>query len=398
MSFQSFFRFGSFAIAAAMLTACADEPVAPTVNTEASTAETPVVQKTMVPTDLVSPAWQEKARELVSGAKLSAFAAGRVYAALSVAQQRGYEIAQAESAERNRAEAGRGAVAGASATVLGFLFPAAINDLEALKTSQGFAGRKEIPRQFTRGVAFGEKAGAVLVDHLKTDRFTVPWDGTGLTGVGYWIPNSLPPAGATLGNVKPYFLTSGSQFRPGGPYPYNSPAWANDLLEIISLTQSLTPAQVANIKYWDSPAGTPTPAGLWNATAEKYILEEELNENDATEVFAMMHAAMFDAFIACWDAKYTFWALRPYQGSPLVKLTLAPPNHPSFPSGHSCISAASARVLAKFFPKHTAELDAMVAEAGMSRMLAGIHFRLDVLVGQILGRQVADWDIAHADD
>jgi membrane-associated phospholipid phosphatase len=66
------------------------------------------------------------------------------------------------------------------------------------------------------------------------------------------------------------------------------------------------------------------------------------------------------------------------------------PNFPSYPSAHSCLSAAAAGVLAGFFPAVRGELDAMVEEAGMSRIYAGLHFRFEVTAGQRLGYAVAE--------
>ena len=106
---------------------------------------------------------------------------------------------------------------------------------------------------------------------------------------------------------------------------------------------------------------------------------------------------MMDAMIGCWDAKYHYWTLRPTHADPLITLTFALPNHPSYPSGHSCVSSAAATMLNKFFPRRSRELNAWVEEAGLSRMYAGIHYRFDITAGRDLGQAVARWAIRHAD-
>ena len=75
---------------------------------------------------------------------------------------------------------------------------------------------------------------------------------------------------------------------------------------------------------------------------------------------------MFDAQIGCWDAKETYWVIRPWQADHAITVAAAvgKPNHPSYPSGHSCISSAAAAMLSQFFPAQRAQLDAMVIEAG----------------------------------
>jgi hypothetical protein len=54
-------------------------------------------------------------------------------------------------------------------------------------------------------------------------------------------------------------------------------------------------------------------------------------------------------------------------------------------------------VIADRFPAHAAELERMVAEAGMSRIYGGLHFFFDVAAGQELGREAAAWAIAYDD-
>jgi membrane-associated phospholipid phosphatase len=112
-------------------------------------------------------------------------------------------------------------------------------------------------------------------------------------------------------------------------------------------------------------------------------------------VFAVVHAAQFDAQLTCFESKYHYFVLRPNQAEPLITLVIGQPNYPAYPSGHACISSSAARVLAHFFPDHAAELADLVEEAGVSRIYAGIHYRFDLDAGQALGRAVADWAIDH---
>jgi membrane-associated phospholipid phosphatase len=50
--------------------------------------------------------------------------------------------------------------------------------------------------------------------------------------------------------------------------------------------------------------------------------------------------------------------------------------------------------LSTFFPEKSAQLSAMVAQAGLSRMYGGIHYRFDIDAGQTLGVNVARFTIA----
>jgi len=53
-------------------------------------------------------------------------------------------------------------------------------------------------------------------------------------------------------------------------------------------------------------------------------------------------------------------------------------------------------VLTAFFPKQREQFDAMVTEAGLSRMYGGIHYRFDIEAGQQLGRRVAQLTLRAA--
>ena len=407
MSRKALGTFG-LVMVAVMATSCSDPSTAPPLPSRGAVdglAAQNVGDLAAAPSSI---GWQGQARALVAANNMSPLAATRVYAALSVAQYRAV-LATPDSDQddqlpangvgaggRSALEARRGAVAGASARVLGFLFPAAAVALNQRAAAEGEAGPGNVPPHFRWGLDIGEDAGNAIVEHLKTDRFTAPWTGTVPVGPGLWTANG-PPAGATFGGVKPYFLTSAAQFRPAPPPAFNSPAFLADLTEIRSLSDFRTPAQTALAVFWNIPTGTFTPPGYWNLTAANYVEAFGLNERAATRAFALMSAAMMDAMIGCWDAKYYYWTLRPTQADGLITLTFGLPNHPSYPSGHSCVSSAAATVLTELFPERGAELDGLVEEAGLSRLYAGIHYRFDITAGADLGRAVAQWAIANAD-
>ena len=191
-----------------------------------------------------------------------------------------------------------------------------------------------------------------------------------------------------LGQATPYFLTTGSQYRPGPPPAFMSPEFNAALAEVRAYSDNRTPAQVDDARFWNNPPGTPTPSGYFNELAASYITEQGMDETAAAEVLALMHAAIFDAMIGCWDAKYHYWVMRPSQVDPAITLPLGLPNHPSYPSGHSCVSAAAGTVLTDFFPGHSGDLVDIVAAAGLSRIVGGIHYGFDITAGAEIGTAV----------
>ncbi len=79
----------------------------------------------------------------------------------------------------------------------------------------------------------------------------------------------------------------------------------------------------------------------------------------------------------------------PPQANTAIVTVFPTPQHPSYPSAHSCFSGALAGVLTAAFPSERARLAAMAEEASLSRLYAGIHYRFDMEAGLALGRGVA---------
>ena len=80
------------------------------------------------------------------------------------------------------------------------------------------------------------------------------------------------------------------------------------------------------------------------------IVAHHSSEREAARVLAVANMAGFDVLNACFDAKFAYYLIRPSQADPLINLPVGLPNHPSYPSGHSCITSAYATVLASAFP------------------------------------------------
>jgi membrane-associated phospholipid phosphatase len=349
--------------------------------------------------------WQQTARSLVAANTMSPLAASRMFAAVGMAGMHAVTTVDGETGAGNsngngygaggraRYEARRGAVAAASATVLGWFVPSAANTLEQIVTAQG--GSHAHP-SYARGVAIGRSAGAGIVQRVMNDGFTARWTGSIPVGPGLWTTSTLPPAGATFGDVTPYFIVSNQQFRPAPPPAYLSPTFNADLAGVLAIRTNLTPQQNAIALKWAYGAGTYTPVGYWNELASTYVGDAGLDEAAAAKVFGLMGAAVFDAMITTFSAKYYYWTLRPNQANSAVTTSFTVPNYPAYPSGHGSVSAASARVLAHFFPQRAAALEALVQEAALSRVYAGIHYVFDMTAARSSAEAVADWVLQSA--
>jgi membrane-associated phospholipid phosphatase len=156
------------------------------------------------------------------------------------------------------------------------------------------------------------------------------------------------------------------------------------------ISDTRTPEQLAIAQFWNSRV-----AGYMNQIGAELIVAHKLQEREAAHVLALANMAAVDAVIGCWDAKFTYWFIRPSQADPAITLPIGLPNHPSYISGHSCNTASFVTVYEHAFPTETAVLEGYVTEAGLSRMYGGIHYRFDIAAGQQLGRSAAAWAIAH---
>ena len=349
------------------------------------------------PTDVVvatgqvpaSVKWVEVTKGAIGRITMSQNASWRVMAYVTLAQHVAAER-EAESLDGIVASS-RGAIAGASAAVLAYLFPADIPSFESLVAAEGDSLPSEERAAYLAGVALGRGVGAKAVARARDDRFGAVWTGSVPTGPGLWFSSSappLPPLLPLMGEMRPFHMKSGRQFRPGPPPAFGSPAFLQAVAEVRGFSDTRTPVQDSLAKYWAAPTGSLT-AGLWNTIIAEHILRAQLDERAAARTLALVNTAGTDGLIACHDAKYQYWLLRPSQADPGINLAIGLPNHPSYPSNHSCISGAVAYVMGDLFPAERARYSALAVEASMSRLYGGIHYRFDMDSGLGIGRKVS---------
>jgi membrane-associated phospholipid phosphatase len=283
------------------------------------------------------------------------------------------------------------AVAGAAATVLGHFFPAA---KESLQERARAAVRTK--RNDKLSFVVGELVGKALVLRAQRDGSDAVFTGTPPVGPGFWVPTPpgfAPALEPLAGTWRTWNLKRGSQFRPAPPPAFGSAQFLREVDEVYAVSQALTDEQKRIADLWADGSGTVTPPGHWNAIALDLLADRKLSTRATARVFAALNTAQADAFIACWDAKFTYWSVRPVTAirasrHPAFLSYIPTPPFPSYVSGHSSTSGAAATVLSEFFPRQADELRAMADEAAVSRLYGGIHFRSDNEAGLVLGQRV----------
>ncbi len=283
----------------------------------------------------------------------------------------------------------------------------------------------------TAGIALGNTVATAILNLRSTDGSSTSVTYVPGTDPGEWRPTPNGFAAALLPNwpnVKPFTMTSKSQFRPAAPPALGSAAYATDYNQVLDLGSATSLTRTADqtdiAAFWAGGGGTATPPGQWNMIARAVSQSQCLTPEENARMFAMLNVALADAAISSWDAKYAYNLWRPVsairEGSldgnaatiedaawtPLLNT----PAFPSYTSGHSTFSGAGAAVLGAFFGTNDVafvlESEASgvgsrgytgfkqaAEEAGMSRIYGGIHFNFDntagLKAGEAIGKQVA---------
>jgi membrane-associated phospholipid phosphatase len=319
--------------------------------------------------------------------------ASRALALVSVAMYRAERAARA-------AEAGA-AVAGAASTSLAYLFPDRSARFRGV--AQGLADAVG-GRDDRRGLELGTRIGRGVVESARSDGSNAVWLGMIPMGAAYWMPTPpvfVPtPLEPTAGRWRPWNLRSGSEFRPAPPPAVGSPRFEAEMRQVYRIAQTRTAHQRRIARRWADGPGTYTPPGHWNRIALRLISSRHLGPLAATRVLALLNTAEADAFIACWDTKYTYWKLRPVTAirreiDPIWVPYVPTPPFPSYVSGHSTVSGAASVVLAHFFPDAASGVRRLAREAMMSRLYAGIHYESDDEMGLELGTKVGKAALAR---
>lgn len=284
------------------------------------------------------------------------------------------------------------AVAAAAAAVLSALFPA--EDTLAFHVMEGWAGASRVaagvayPSDVVAGTAIGRAVAArailrVAADGAASDASTVMPAGTGL-----WVPTPnkfvRTPFDARAGSWRPWVLRSGDEYRPTPPPAITSAAFARDVAELRTLSGTRTLQQTESARRW----ATDAPSVIWEKDMMAELSQRHLGPVSAARAQALASVAMYDAFIACWDAKFTYWRARPVTMDSAIRTVFPTPPFPSYPSGHSTISSAAAEVFAGLFPDAAAHYRDRALDASLSRIYAGVHYRADVEFGDSLGVRV----------
>jgi membrane-associated phospholipid phosphatase len=268
--------------------------------------------------------------------------------------------------------------AGVAVTLISHFYPAmadSANRMAQQLMASRIAAGVAFPGDTRAGFELGKKIAEKEIEYTKDFISKKQWDGKMPQTPGLWTGKfaMLPLAGLN----KTVVLDSASQYRPGPP-----PDYAKEMEELRNFKQTFT-SRANAFKYASQDTG--------GDLMSKKIFEYNLNTNAprAARIYAAMGIAYYDAFTACWDAKYAYWGTRPDQYDPTYKPLMPSPPFPGYPSGHATLCGVAGELFPYFFPTERAVFEKYAKDGAESRFQAGIHFRTDNDAGLVLGKKVA---------
>jgi len=269
--------------------------------------------------------------------------------------------------------------AGVAVTIFSHFYPAMADSVKRLAQQQmdsRVAAGVAFPSDTRAGFELGKKIAEIEIEKTKDYVSTAVWDGKVPDKPGLWRGKfaMLPLAGKN----KTVVLESGSEFRPAPP-----PDFAKEMEEMKNYKQTFR--SLSNAFYWANQS-------WFMDNLAKKIFENNLHLNPprAARINAVVNVTSYDAFVACWDAKYTYWGIRPNQYDTTFRpAIIVTPPFPGYPSGHAALSSAMAEIYSYFFPDEKDLFRQKAKDAAESRFQAGIHFRTDNEVALELGKKVA---------
>ena len=226
----------------------------------------------------------------------------------------------------------QGGVAQAAHDTLASLFPSQAVSFDTLLAED----LAEIPegRLKTNGIALGKRAASAILAARANDGSQRPEPHLGIEFLtsndpGKWRqdPISLIPLawGAYWGEVKPFVLERGDQFRAPVPPRIDSADYAVAYNEVETLggdgivtptTRSAEQTLIGTFWAYDGTPSLCAPPRLYNQLTLR-IAHKMGTDNDVVELarlLALVNVAMADAGIAVWESKYYYQYWRPVTG------------------------------------------------------------------------------------
>ena len=313
------------------------------------------------------------------------------------------------------------AAASAAYDILVALYPDQKADLDATLAAS-LSGIAETEAK-SKGIELGKKAAAGIIALRANDSSDKTENYRPYTMPGVYVPTATPIE-STSPALTPWVMGTGSQFRPGPPPALSSETWTRDLNEIREIgsrNSSKRTAEQTNIgRFWFQ-----TGPRTYNPIVKQIAMARKMDVVDCARLFALSSIAGVDAFIAVFDAKYTYNLWRPVtaiRNADLTSNAATPreeswmplgvtPMHPEYPCAHCIVAAAISAVLqsvagdevdaisltsptAPGVTRKWTRLQDYSDEVSNARIYAGFHYRFSTEVGKDMGTKIGQLTVA----
>jgi hypothetical protein len=317
----------------------------------------------------------------------------------------------------DRATSREAAAAAAAYDVLLSLHPDKKADLDATLAGS-LAGITENEAK-SKGIELGKQAAAGIIALRTNDGSNTPEDYRPATTAGVYVPTTIPIE-STSSKIKPFAMTSASQFRAAPPPALTSETWTRDLNEIreigsnTSARRSAEQTTIARFWFFTGPR-------TYNTIVRQIASNRKMDLVDCARLYALTSIAGADAFIAVFEAKYAYNFWRPVTAIRNADLTSNPatpreaswqplgvtPMHPEYPCAHCITASAVATVLqhvvgneideitltsptAAGVTRKWTRLQDYSDEVSSARIYAGFHYRFSTEAGKDMGKKIGD--------
>jgi hypothetical protein len=304
---------------------------------------------------------------------------------------------------------------------------------------QGFQSETDAA-VFERSKKFGESMANAVFDYSKTDvngheayLNIHPADYVPPTGPGKWQPTKPDFTRAMLpywGRTRTFAISAEDKIAKP-PIAFSTVTTSQffaQALEVCSFPDNYENRWIGEFWSDDIFEQTFEPAARWVAVANQVMVQEKAHLETAAYTYAKLGMGLSDAGVACWNSKYIYNVERPISyinrginpkwitllDNTVKKVKGITPPFPSYPSGHSTFGAVAAEVLSNIYgykyamtdkshefrvefygkPRSFNNFNEMAYENAISRILLGVHFRMDcdegLRMGYNVGRKVND--------
>ena len=314
------------------------------------------------------------------------------------------------------------AAAAAAATVLATIDDRAAADIRRALAVYLASIPDGVPK--TNGIHLGESVAARLLEARAHDGSSAPDAYRPQTSPGVYVPTTITLS-SMWPDMKPFAMTTGSQFRPPPPISLDSEEWAKDYNEIKDYgghnSTKRTSQQTETARFWINPLTGYQPF------LRQIVTARQMDVADRARFMALAVVGLNDAIIAVLDAKYHYNFWRPItairngdtDGNPAtdrdaIWQPIGPtPMHPEYPCSHCIQSGAVAGVVkaalgTEDFPEialtnpalpgvvhRFTNVAAMTEEVANARIWAGFHYRFSRRVGTQMGFQIGDYVVKN---